>query len=114
MILINGTNEENVLVQEWKDLYNMWIEKLSTKSLLKWVSNNYDLFHDDTTTIEYWFIGEERFCEIYYINDFGIIDTIVIIVDECENFNHAYSYVNKTIVIDKKVILRDLIIMKII
>ena len=114
MILINGTNEDNVLVEEWKDLYNIWIEKLSTKSLLKWVSNNYELYHDDTTTtIEYWFIGEERFCEICYTNDLGI-DTEVIIVDECKNFNHVYSYVNKTIVIDKKVILRDLIIMKIV
>ena len=113
MILINGTNEENVLVQEWKDLYNIWIGKLSTKSLLKWVSNNYALFHDDTTTIEYWFIGEERFCEIYYTNDFGI-DIIVIIVDECKNFNHTYSYIHKTIIIDKKVILRDLLINKII
>jgi len=109
MILINGTNEENVLVQEWKDLYNMWIEKLSIKSLLKWVSNNYDLFHDDNIKIEYWFIGKENFCELYYKGD-----TIIIIVDNVNSFMNNYSYEYKHIIIDKKFVIRDSIINKII
>jgi len=109
MILVNGSNVENIKNDYWQQEYLTWIETLSTLTLLKWVRSNYGIYDDEYTNIEYWFIGEEKFCEIYY-ND---IYTMVIVVENVEKFDHSYSEIDTTIIIDKKTIIRDLVINKI-
>jgi len=109
MILVNGSNVENIKNDYWQQEYFTWIETLSTLTLLKWVRSNYGIYDDLYTNIEYWFIGNEKFCEIYY----NEIDTMVIVVENVEKFDHSYSEIDTTIIIDKKTIIRDLVINKI-
>jgi len=113
MILVNGSNVENIKNDYWQQEYFTWIETLSTLTLLKWVRSNYGIYNDEYTNIEYWFIGEEKFCEIYYYNEYTEIDTMVIVVENVEKFDHSYSEIDTTIIIDKKTIIRDLVINKI-
>jgi hypothetical protein len=76
MILINGIELNNVLVEEWKNLYNKWVDSLSITTLLKWVSDNYNLFEENNIKILYWFIGKDNFCELYYKGIIIIVDNV--------------------------------------
>lgn len=113
MTLVNGSNVFNITNDYWQQEYLTWIETLSTLTLLKWVRSNYNIKSDENTSIEYWFIGEEKFCEIYYYNEYNEIGTMVIIVENVEKFDHSYSEIDTTIIIDKKTIIRELKIDKI-
>ena len=129
MITVNGGSIGKILISNWKDDYFRWINTLSTSKLLEWLQTNYSIMdidnidnisdidlYNESLNIDYWFIGPESFCEIFYKkND---ILYVFVIIDKVNVFNHDYFDIgvnkNNCFVIDKKFIIRDLVINKII
>lgn len=119
MIRVNGDILEELCDNYWKEDYLEWIKTLSTNTLLEWLGINYPFikdFYNAYSSIEYWFIGGEKFCEITYILDTNKI-YVFVITDDSKLYYHGSDYCIDEYIyyyINKKNILRDLVLNKIV